>query len=69
MRCKKELILCADEIHDFFVFIVCNLDYKITQSESHMVIEIIEAISYVDKEFYNVVNMLDGKLPIKIKDE
>ena len=54
----------------YLVFLVYGQGYTLVDtSEYHLVTEAIKVMPYIKEEFYNVINILNGQLPTKIKDE
>ena len=54
----------------YLIFLVYGQGYTLVDtSEYHLVTEAIKVMPYIKEEFYNVINILNGQLPTKIKDE
>lgn len=54
----------------YLIFLVYGQGYTLVDtSEYHLITEAIKVMPYIKEEFYNVINILNGQLPTKIKDE
>lgn len=58
---KNGIDLYTDE--EYFIFLLYGQGYTANKGEYHMVVEAIRVMPYLNKEFYNVVNLLDGSMP------
>ncbi len=53
----------------YLIFLIYGQGYTLTEmNEYHLVTEAIKVMPYINKEFYNVVNLLDGQDPTMINE-